>query len=355
MVYRRGNSARHHEVAMIIDPPLVEQWRFDVGAGVGIGGALIVDEVVLVGTRKGHILAVDLNSGKRLGRARFDAPIEGGMMYYDNVLYIPMISKKKTVVAYNINSGDALWKLNTTPIESGLLVHEDVVVTVDREGFVKGLNKENGEVNWELQLGEKAGIIASPLLVDSKVAVVNEDGMLHLFDVDSGEEAWSRDLMLPVHSSMTFGDDKIFVPSTRGVLMSLDPSSGTTIWEHVTPDSTVRFAAPGYDKKSDMLVVGGTDGKMRAFDASSGEPQWETQLEGAIMIAPLFTGNTIYIGTLRGKVYALDKFTGESIWEHKVTGRVKSAMAAQNGKIVVLSETQQLYMFQSELHAEVSP
>ena len=79
------NESRQHWAETTVDPPLVEKWRYDVGAGVGLSGALVIDGIILVGTRKGQILALDLETGKRVGRARFEAPIEGGMSYSNSV------------------------------------------------------------------------------------------------------------------------------------------------------------------------------------------------------------------------------------------------------------------------------
>ena len=351
-----GDSRRSHEVMAAIDPPLVEKWRYDIGAGTGLGGALVVDEVVLVGNRKGQVLALDLNSGKRLGRARFDSPIEGGMSYGDDALFIPMIAKKKTIVAYDITTGEQRWRLNTTPIESSLLVSEQVLITVDIDGFIKGLDTETGDMLWEEQLGERTGVISSPVLVGAHVAVANEQGIVSLFDAQSGEKKWSSPAESPVQASLSSNGSQVFVSTTRGRLLSMFADTGAHEWVYALADTTVRFAAPGFDEQSGLLVVGSSDGMIRALDSSNGAVRWETALEGAVIIAPLFTQNTVYIGTLRGKVYALDKGTGEKIWEHKVTGRVKSAMAAHGEKLVVLSETQQLFVFEPEQPGEeISP
>ena len=153
-----GNTSRSHTVSTTVDPPLVEKWRFDVGAGVGLGGTLVIDEVVLVGTRKGQVLAIDIHSGKRLGRVRFDAPVEGGMTYSDGTLYIPMITKKKTLIAYDINADEQRWRLNTTPIESGLLVANNVLITVDSDGFIRGWIISTVKCSGSSNLGSKLGL-----------------------------------------------------------------------------------------------------------------------------------------------------------------------------------------------------
>ena len=70
---------RQHTAKSVIDPPLYEQWRYDAGAGTGPSGALVVNDVVIVGTRKGIVHGMNLSNGKRIGRIKHDAPIEGGM------------------------------------------------------------------------------------------------------------------------------------------------------------------------------------------------------------------------------------------------------------------------------------
>jgi outer membrane protein assembly factor BamB len=104
-----------------------------------------------------------------------------------------------------------------------------------------------------------------------------------------------------------------------------------------------------------MLVVGATDGLIRAFNAYSGELIWSTPLNGATIVAPLLASQTIYAATLRaGMLYALDTQTGSVVWSHEVTGRIKSAMATQDGKIIVMAETQQVIMFAPEIPEEVN-
>ena len=86
---------RHHATAASIDPPLYEQWRYDAGAGVGPAGALIVDDVVLLGNRKGMVHGVRLSDGKRLGRLKHNGPIEGGMATGEGLLFLPMAGDKR--------------------------------------------------------------------------------------------------------------------------------------------------------------------------------------------------------------------------------------------------------------------
>ena len=351
-----GGYTNHHHVSTTVDPPLVEKWRYDVGAGVGLAGALVIDGVILVGTRKGHILALDLQTGKKLGRARFEAPIEGGMTYNNSLLYLPFIDKKRTIVAYNIYDGDHVWRVKGAPVESTIWASDSVVVVVDSDALVRGFEARRGEVLWEQQMGEKTGIVASPVGVDGGLIIATEKGAVHKLEAATGETHWSQTLPEPVYSTPSVEGDNVFVPTTRGRFYSLSSGTGDINWVYTLPDSTVRLASPGYDREYNQVVLAGSDGHIRSLDPASGDEAWATKLDGAIITAPLFTNNTIYVGSLRGMLYALDRTTGEKLWEHKVTGRIKSAIVAHDEKLVVMAETQQLFVFETEgSEEEVSP
>ena len=348
-----GSYTHHHHVSTTVDPPLVEKWRYDVGAGVGLAGALVIDGVILVGTRKGHILALDIETGKKLGRARFEAPIEGGMTYNNSILYLPFIDKKRTIVAYNIYDGDQIWRVKGAPVESTILAGDSVVVVVDSDAHVRGIEARKGEVVWEQQMDEKTGIVASPVGVDGDLIVATEKGVVHKLEAATGKRHWSQSLPEPVYSTPSVQGDNIFVPTTRGRFYSLSSETGEINWVYTLPDSTVRFAAPGYDSENNQVVLAGSDGHLRSLDPVTGDEGWVTKLDGAIITAPLFTNNTIYVGSLRGMLYALDRTTGEKLWEHKVTGRIKSAIVAHDERLVVMAETQQLFVFETEGREEV--
>ena len=350
-----GDEARRHSASTIIDPPLVEKWRYDLGAGVGLSGALVIDGVILVGTRKGHILALDLYSGKRIGRARFEAPIEGGMTFKNSLLYLPFIDKKRATIAYDIYKGDQVWRMEGSPVESSILANDSIAVIVDSDAVARGVSARTGNMMWENQIGEKTGIVASPVLVGENFIVATEEGIVHNMNPATGNSQWTKNLEGPVYSTPSVYSDNLFIPTTRGKFYSLSTQNGETNWLYSLADSTVRFASPAYDIEGNQLVFAGSDGLVRSLDPTTGEENWLSSLEGAIIIAPLITNNTIYIGTLRGIFYALDRTSGEKLWEHKVTGRIKSAMVAHDEKIIVMAETQQLFVFETQARDEVSP
>lgn len=345
--YTEGSSSlRQHRVEASVDPPLAEKWRYDAGAGTGPAGALIIDGRVLVANRKGQITAINLESGKREARARFDGPIEGGMSARGSTLYVPVISKKNNIVAYDIQSGGKKWSFTFQPIESGLLAVDEQVIAVDANADVRALNAEDGALLWEKNLSDSSTVLSSPLGVGERLFVADDDGDVFAMNARSGSDLWHVALHSPVYATMSSDETDLFVPTTRGRLFALSAASGEIRWCYSVADSTVRFSSPAFDSGKNQLVFGSTEGVIRSLNVDTGQILWKTDVDGAVTIAPLVTRNTIYVGSLRGILYALDKNSGRILWEEKLTGRIKSAITASGDRVVVLAETQQVFMFE---------
>lgn len=339
---------RQHVSDTLVNPPLYEQWRYDAGAGVGASGALIVNDLVIVGTRKGFVHSMQLKDGKRVGRIKHDAPIEGGMVVGDGRLFIPIAGDKKSVLAYDLASGKRLWTVKGKPVEAGLVYTPEAVIAVDALADVFALDPDTGDELWRTSIAERTTVTSSPILIDQTLFVTAESGVMYALDVASGMPLWEIEIGAPVYNTASTNGRLIFVPTTRGRLIAVDTFNRDVAWVYEIGDATVRFSAPAYDVHQDRLIVSATSGEVRALDAKNGGELWNTRLDGAINSAPLITEQTVYVGTMRKFIYGLDIDTGSELWNHEVTGRVKAAVSGAGNSIVVLAETQQVLAFSTE-------
>jgi len=89
-------------------------------------------------------------------------------------------------------------------------------------------------------------------------------------------------------------------------------------------------------------------GIIRAIDAASGRPRWQTAAGSAVYYPPAFHGGRLFAGSADGRLYALDAATGRELWRARlgpqerwipVFGRLMSTwplaggVAAQDGKV----------------------
>lgn len=339
-----GESAwRNNSVDAELALPLELKWDLDVGAGLGPLSPLIVDQVVFVANRKGEVHAVDLATGRRLGQSSFGDSIEGTPVYQGGILYVPVGWGRRALVAYDVLRGQRRWTINGSSISSGLVTYADMVIAADDHAVVRAYRMSDGHVEWSVDLGERAGVTASPVLIEGSVVVADDRG--HVFAVNpvDGSIEWTADVGAPVLSTPSSDGTSIFVPTTRGRLVKVDGASGMGEWTYSVDNDDVYFAAPAVSR--DQVVFGASDGLVRSIDTFSGEEMWTAAVNAVVTAPPLLTDNRVFVGTMHSKLIALDRATGEKLWEYELDGRVKSAFAATESSLVVLTEPRRAYMF----------
>ncbi len=340
-----ANLARTSMADSRIEPPLEKAWDFDIGAGTGPGSVLIAGDLVLVANRKGQLLALDVHKGKRVGRERFGAPVEGGMAIAGTMLLVPGAKRRESITGYDLLRGREAWKLREASVEAGVLALDSLAVVIDAGAILRVVETRQGEERWAHALDSMAYVISTPVAEGSMVYAANEMGVVFGVDVVQQVRRWRRDLHTPVLQSLAIGSGLIIVPTTRGRLYGLDARTGDTRWTLALADTTVRFSATAFDPRDGVLVVGTTDGFVRAIRASSGTELWSADVGAPVTAAPLMTHRTVYAGTLGRQLIALDRNTGIRLWDYQMPGRVQSAMAATDDMVFVLSEPQRLVAF----------
>jgi len=337
-----ASAERQHVTADPIDAPLEEAWIYNAGAGFGPLSPLVLRNVMLVATRKGEVHGINLETGKKAGVENFGDAIDGTPLVVGDLMYVPVADGRRALTAYNLRRGKKAWEVKGTPVETGLLAVGDGVVAVDADATVRRYRSDSKEPVWETALGDDITIHATPLLSDGRIIIIDDQGGVVALDPVDGAVQWTTALGKPVYTSVAANETHIFIPTTRARFVALD-ALGNTAWDFSLPDTTIRFAPPAVDK--DLVIFGASDGVVRALDANTGAERWTFKDDAAITAAPLITPNTIYIGTMGKMLFGLNPADGVVQWQHELKGRVKSAMAASGGHLVVLSEPRYVYLF----------
>lgn len=347
-----GDSGeRRHATGEVLDPPLEAAWLYNASAGFGPGSPLILGDAVIVATRKGEIHAINFETGKRMGLEGFGEVVEGTPLIQKGMLFVPVGWGRRALFAYDLGRGETRWKLKGVPIETGLLALDDAFLAVDADAWVRKYDADDGAVLWEQPLGEHVTVHTTPVLAHENVVVADDRGRVVALNPADGVAQWVQDLHSPVYASMAADEALLYVPTTRGRFYALEAAQGRVRWKVELPDSTVRFTAPAVDGA--LVVVGASDGSLRAFDKATGDQQWIFHNDAALTATPLLTPNTVYVGSMGRSLFAIDRATGALQWEQVLKGRVKSALAARDGYLVVLSEPRYVYLFKSASATDV--
>ncbi|GIV59819.1 MAG: hypothetical protein KatS3mg043_0908 [Rhodothermaceae bacterium] len=353
-----GDSPRRgHAVDVPLNPPLDLAWTYDAGGGFGPVSPLLLGEAVLVATRHGEVHGIRVADGKKIGTQGVGEAVDGTPAVGHGLLYVPVAWGGKVLRALDLARPAEVWSLRKAPpIEAGVLLLGQTLFVADVEGTVWALDARTGETRWTRRLHETTGtrggaaVLATPVATGSdpsdpagRVVVVDEQGRVAALRPGDGTPVWTRHLGRPVEVTPTTDGATLFFATTRGRLLALEAATGQVRWTFAVPDTTVRLAAPALDGRD--LAVGGSDGVLRLLDAATGQVRWTFAAPDAITAPPLLTRETIYVGTMGRMLYAVNRSDGMKTWEYRLEGRVKSAMAARDGLLVVLAEPHAVYAF----------
>ena len=340
-----GTPARPNAAAFALAPPFRQDWCTNVDAAFGPGSATVADGVVFVGTRRGEVLALRLDDGRRLGVVELGETVEGGVAREAGGFVAVVGSGKRRVVRFDLRGGKTDWAVERgASVEAPPLVDGAVVVTADARGALAGIDLASGRDRWRRESPTRTSVLAAPARTPAGVFAVDAGGSARVLDPATGVDRWARPLGFPVRATPAALGEAVFVPTTRGVLLALDAATGAERWRFSAgADSTVRLTAPAVDAAA--LAVGATDGTVRLLDPVTGALRWTFTTDGAVTAAPLLLPTVVLVGTMRKTLVALDRATGAVVWEHELAGRVKSAFAAHAGGVVVLAEPRFVYHF----------
>lgn len=214
--------------------------------------------------------------------------VENGIMY--------VVDQYARVMALDVRSGDQavqLWRFDgqsSNFADRGIALYEDTIIEATGSGRILGLDKQSGELLWEVGPQEVVGQPNTAEMIEARTL----PGVEQVFPTAGG-----RDIL-------TVG------PSGPGVgwMAAYDPSNGELIWRTHTipqpgepnfgtwPGETWRYGAampwgapPAYDPETNLLIFG------------TGEP--------SPVYDPEFRpGDNLYsVSTL-----AMDADTGELVW-----------------------------------------
>lgn len=304
-------TGRDGQIARIADDGK-QIWRMDSGrklsGGVGTGNNL-----VLVGTTKGEVLAFDLD-GNPLWTAKVSSEILSAPQAAEDTVVVRAGDGR--VFGLNAKDGKRKWVYQRAMPPLALRSHAGVTITRGAVlvGFPGGklvaLNLSNGSVGWEstvalprgaTELERIADITSLPVVDETMACAVAYQGRVACFDLIRGNQLWTREISSA--AGITMDHRYLFVSDDKGAVHALDKSSGASLWKQ---DKLVgrRLSAPtvvnGY------IVVGDYQGYTHFMARDDGSFAARVATDGGAIVAPpLAVNGSVLLQTTNGGVFAL--------------------------------------------------
>ncbi|HEY5193807.1 MAG TPA: PQQ-binding-like beta-propeller repeat protein, partial [Solirubrobacteraceae bacterium] len=232
----------------------------------------------------------------------------------------------------------------STPAVSGSTVYATVLArsSGSRSGAVVAMNTANGHVRWTRDLSSRCE--SSPLLDKGKLYFGSENGTVYALNARNGKVIWTYHAPGAVKASPSLSGGVLYFGDYSGELQAVRESNGHRLWISGSGGTLLGsgnfYSTPAVEYG--RVFLGNTDGRIYAYDASSGKLDWAVQTGAYVYASPAVAnapglGPTIYLGSYDGTFYAIDARSGHIDWRYRAGGRI-SGSATVIGRIVYLAD-----------------
>jgi outer membrane protein assembly factor BamB len=255
-----------------------------------------------------------------------------------------------TLHAIDKYTGQDLWSRRlgalsaSTPAVSGGTVYATVLSRSpgSQAGRVVALNTVNGHFRWSRELPSRAE--SSPLLDKGKLFFGSQSGTVYALNARNGSVLWTYRAAGAVKASPSLSGGVLYFGDYSGELQAVGEEHGHRLWRSGSGGALLG-SGTFYSTPAVMygrVFLGNTDGRVYAYDASSGKLDWAVQTGAYVYASPAVTnapglGPTIYLGSYDGTFYALNARSGHIEWQYHAGGKI-SGSATIVGRIVYFAD-----------------
>lgn len=313
-----GGNVQHAVQHTGATGPLDRAWSKDVGEGSGRKGRVIAPPVVAGGMvftldARYNVTATEEASGNELWKFK----VEGIERASTRVGKTSIIDRIKDPLTFTDGDGT-----DQEGIGGGLAFSGGNIYVSSGLGKMVSLDAETGALNWSRET--RVPLNSSPTVHNGRIFVISDDNEIFALNSNTGEVIWSYQGIVETASMLTAPapavvDDVVIAPFSSGELIALRVQNGGVLWQdslsstaRLTPLASLNDISGGPAVADGYVIASAQSGVMTAFDLRTGQRVW-SQPAGSLSI-PLIVGDVVYTATTTGQVAAMSKLDGTVHW-----------------------------------------
>jgi outer membrane protein assembly factor BamB len=236
------------------------------------------------------------------------------------------------------------------------IVYSGKVFTLDREGRVTAFSIGGGTV-WKADLkpeAEKAeaGFGGGLAAEGERLYVATGFGSVVALNIGSGKQVWTKSLSVPIRTSPTVANGKVFVVNTESELYALSADDGHQLWTHRgLPEGAEVLSNVSPAVSGNTLVVSYASGEVVALDVTSGEQRWTDSVSGGGVgsslstigdaARPVIDDGVVFAASPAGRIIATNLKSGERVWSRDI--RAAQTPWVCGGSVFVVDTNSRIY------------
>jgi len=287
--------------------------------------------------------------------------LSGGLSYSDNVIYAT--SGAGSIMALDSSNGQAIWaiKLSSPSRATPLKTNKDIIIVQASDNKTFALNSKNGQIIWtHIGISEEISSLRTSAPVANKDTVIIQysSGEIYCLSIDNGDEIWSESLTSPLETIVTDShlhtvitspaiDEKyVYAYGHDGMVGVFNIDTGSTLWKkQLGVDHQFWICGDlivGITNTSKLIGINKQDGKIRWIqELASIAPNKET-IEWT---SPVVANSNAIIANSNGEMFFFSLVDGAIINKIAIPNDVYLSPVIANGEMVILSNDGQVNMY----------
>jgi outer membrane protein assembly factor BamB len=292
--------------------------KMQLSAGPGAGSGMVI-----VGSTKGWVIALEAASGKERWRVRINSELLSAPAISDKVVVMRSVDGR--LHGFDAGSGKELWSVEQQVPRLSLrgtaipVIAKEIAVSGFDNGKVMAVSLTTGDTVWDTALATPHGRTELDRLVDvdSAVSIIGDNvfatgfqGRTAMIALDSGQIWWAHDMSS--YRGLAADQENLYVTESDGIVVALRQRDGSEVW------------------RNDKL-------KRRGLST------------------PAVTNTAIAVADYQGYLHWLDKQTGELVARERIAKfRVSNPPIAVKDTVVVLTDSGKLAAYRATPRATVA-
>ncbi len=302
---------------------------------------LLLDGQVIVSNADGEVVAYS-TSGTQLWRTATNLPLVGGTGGGDDLVVVG--STKGDVVALSRQDGKERWR---TSISGEVLapprVSEGVVVVRSLDGNVMGLSALNGTRQWVFSRTVPVLTlrgVSTPLIAEGRVFVGLDNGQLITLSLHDGHLLWEAVIAVPkgrselermvdIDADPVLFEGTLYVAAFQGRVVAVDPENGQLRWSRILSTAT------GIAVDRRHVYATDDESVVWCLDRSTGSALWrQDALRNRDLTGPTAYGSTVWVGDLEGYLHVINQEDGRILARTSLEGKPILAAPVVQGSVL---------------------
>jgi outer membrane protein assembly factor BamB len=318
--------------------------------------ANVIENVVYAAGFDGDVVALAVDTGKRIWRTKTELELTAGPGVGEGLLVVG--SNDGMIVALDTATGEERWrKQMSSEVLATPVIANDLVVIRTVDGRVVALTKDGNEVRWTVEQSVPRLSLrgtAPPVIAGDAVIAAFDNGRVMSVELKTGDTQWDTAVGTPTGRSelerlvdidapvRVLGDD-VFVVGFNGRVAMLARDSGQIWWAR--DFSSYR----GLAIDGAVLYATSADGTVVAMRRTDGSVNWEqSALRLRALTTPVVDGQTLIVGDYEGYLHWLSASDGTFLARTKTDGeRITNAPVIVNGRVLVQTDGGKLIAFKT--------